>query len=507
MKRSAKLLISVLLLEFIVTPEPGIAEGVDRLTSYVNECGDCNVILFSYSALTPSRLSMYGHPRVTDPETTHYASDSIIFDHHFTASNWPFQAQISLYTGKVLTNHGVLNNGFHNRLLFSGFNLQEDKIAATDETLLELAKKNGYETFFIGGKPHNNFYSQSTGVTRGADRHIKHCLHEHSDAAEVKGVIRDLRTKKFFGIINTVRTHFPHFLTPKSYQTDFITYGYRGFFPSSEEEFLLEMKNGWKDLMTFLSANPGVSGYDFDRSRRFANDDFWYINTARIVDGRKANLHLLNLYDQSIRFSDFFIGQIFSALKEYGITEKTIVIITSDVGANSFEEYSNGPMPSFSYGTISPESSRIPLIISHPHLRAKKSGVLRFQGITTTTDLYPTIAGLLAWKIDAKSFDGVDLFTTSTTDRKYSASYTYRPHRGMTVAFHNPQGSFVVSGRDRGYFDTASKTYVAVKSDNDYKKFKNLHAMKALEPTAQNIIQDKRYPNHTEVREGTKSRK
>ncbi len=478
----------------------------ESLNHYIAECSDCNLIIFSYSALATPRLSMYGHEKETDPETKNFVKDGIIFDNHYAVSNWPYHSQISLYTGRLPINHGVMNNGFHNRIFYPGLGLKEDKISDSHETLAELARRNGYQTFFLGGSPHNKFYSPESGVTRGIDRYIDHCLHNHSEVTEVKNLMKEQKGKKFFGIINSVRTHFPHFLTPKTFQTEFTKYRYRGFFPSNEEELQQEMKGGWKDLMSFLQSNPSISQHDFVRSRRFANDDFWFLNTARIIDGRKGILHYLNIYDQAIRYTDFFIGEIFRALEESGQREKTIVLITSDIGANSFEEYKGGPEPSFGYGTISPESTRIPLIISHPQLRAKGTGLIRYSGITNTTDLYPTIASMLGWKNRTKEIDGADLLTASTGDRLYTSSFTYRPHRGMTVAYHNEQGSYVISKQSKAYFDRATKSFLVPESFKDYKRFKNLHSLKKFEASARKLVNDPRYPNLNESKEGKRSK-
>jgi arylsulfatase A-like enzyme len=471
--------------------------GEVNLGSVLSACPDCNLVVFSYSSVARARLRLYGHANPTDRETEKYVTDGLVFDHHFAASGWPLQSQISLYTGQHLPGHNVLNNGFHNRLLYSRFNLKEDRIAPDTVTLAELAKRNGYETFFIGGAPHQNFYSSQMGVTRGIDRLVDRCLHYHEDAGEVRKLISALREKRFFGIVNTVRTHFPHFLTPESYKSEFTTYHYQGYFPSSEEEFKRQMKAGWPDLLSFLNKNPSPGNPDLLRSRQFANDDHWFIDVARMVDGQKAIAHYLNNYDQAIRFADHFIGELFRSLEEHALLERTIVIVTSDVGANSFESYVSGPRPSFGYGTSTPEAVQIPLIVYHPQLRKKKSGLLRYGGITNSTDVYPTVAALLGWRTAGSRLDGENLLSSEASLRRVSPSYTYRPHRGLTVGIHNREGSLILSKRETAFFDRAKRLFITPR-DAVFKKNKTVLELRSQEAAARKLIEDKRFPNLTD---------
>lgn len=435
-------------------------------------CHDCNLIIFSYSALKAKHSTFYGYHRETDKEAKKYITDGLVFDQNYAASNWPFQAQVSLLTGQLPRTHQVYNNDFHNKLHYKKYGVEEDVIAPDEMTLNELAKKNGYETFLIGGEPHKSFFSPKVGFTRGVDQYHDHCLHLHEDKKYIHKFIEKMKDKKFMGIFHSVRTHFPHFLLPKEAQTEFVNYVYKGYFPTTDADYLKEIRSSWGDLNSFLKTNPKMAEASENAQRSFTRDAYWYLHQSRTVDGKKGIEHFINIYDQAIGYTDFFIGEIFRSLEQNNLLDKTIVIITSDVGDNVFEVYKfpDGKIyePTFSYAMITPVSARTPMIIYHPELKKKKTGLLRYSGISNTTDILPTISSLLGWKERKSNIDGIDLITETNT-RKYSESYTFRPHRGMELALHNESGSYLINLRRKFYFDDVKKRLYI---DRDLKKLK-----------------------------------
>jgi arylsulfatase A-like enzyme len=471
---------------------PSHSKGDPKMNKLLTECPDCNIIIFSYSAFKASRSLFYGHGRETDKEARKYITDGIVFDSHYTVSNWPFQAQVSMMTGQLPKTHKVYNNDFHNKLHYSKFGVQEDVIDANEATLPEMAKKHGYHTFFVGGEPHKSFFSPKVGFTRGVDSYHPDCLHYHQDNKVIQKFIREAKDKKFFGIFHSVRTHFPHFLLPGDYKTDLVDYNYKGYFPSTEEDYVKEAASRWKDLNKFIETNPSlISSENLQRS--FTRDAFWYLSLSRFIDGQKGMEHFLNIYDQSIRYTDYFVGQIFKELEEQKLLEKTIVIITSDTGDNGFEQYTfkNGSIyeQTFSYAMITPASARIPLIIYHPQLIKNKTGIIRQQQITNNTDLLPTISSLLGWQDKKVKIDGQDLLAEKPLTRKFSPSYTFRPHRGMELSYHNPDGTYLVNLRRKFYFNEKKKK-IAIDAELKKLKDKNYLLLSKAASSEEKIVKE-----------------
>lgn len=104
--------------------------------------------------------------------------------------------------------------------------------------------------------------------------------------------------------------------------------------------------------------------------------------------GVTPELHkgLLQAYYASISYMDAQVGRVLDALKEKGLSEKTIVVFSSDHG------YLLGHHHKYQKQHLFEEATRVPFIISVPWLREQHG-----QGtskITELVDLYPTLADL-----------------------------------------------------------------------------------------------------------------
>ena len=70
--------------------------------------GPPNVLLISIDTLRADRLNTYGYKaRVTSPSMDALAKDSILFEHHITASPWTTPSHMSLFTGLLPSAHGI----------------------------------------------------------------------------------------------------------------------------------------------------------------------------------------------------------------------------------------------------------------------------------------------------------------------------------------------------------------------------------------------------------------
>jgi arylsulfatase A-like enzyme len=127
---------------------------------------------------------------------------------------------------------------------------------------------------------------------------------------------------------------------------------------------------------------------------------------GRIALDEKDAPHLVNLYDAGIRQMDDELERFFSFLKESGIWDQCLLIVTSDHGEEFFER------GDFLHGrTQFQEVIRVPLIITGPGV----SGPKRIPAPVSLVDIVPTVlrSAEIAPPVD---MDGIDLSSYWTKD-------------------------------------------------------------------------------------------
>ncbi len=119
----------------------------------------------------------------------------------------------------------------------------------------------------------------------------------------------------------------------------------------------------------------------------------------------------LGRYLNTVRSVDHELGRLFDGLRERGLDQDTLVVITGDHG-----EAFGDPHPTWGHGArIYEENVRVPLLIWSPALFP---GGGRVAGIGSHVDVMPTIAHLLGVS-PAPSWEGRSLFESGRAPRAY----------------------------------------------------------------------------------------
>lgn len=92
-----------------------------------------------------------------------------------------------------------------------------------------------------------------------------------------------------------------------------------------------------------------------------------------------------NLYDAEIAFTDSVVGRLLEKLEEFGLKDRTIIVITGDHG-EGLNEHSEATHGSFVYNT----TQHVPLFIHLPG-----TGQERVKGVAGHIDIMPTLLELL----------------------------------------------------------------------------------------------------------------
>jgi len=164
--------------------------------------------------------------------------------------------------------------------------------------------------------------------------------------------------KPFFIAVGIHKPHVP-FLAPQPYFD---------LYPKENLKFVRPPSNFWETVPP-SAISKRFAGFGFEHS--VENDDL--------------RREYMQAYHACISFIDAQIGSIFEALKENGLWENTIVVLTSDHGYQLGEHFMWGKV------TLFEVCNRVPLIIRAPGTTQAGSSS---EGLVELVDLFPTLADL-----------------------------------------------------------------------------------------------------------------
>lgn len=287
-----------------------------------------NVILISMDTTRADYLNCYGYPLKTTLNIDALAEKGILFENVYTPVPFTLPAHCSMLTGTVPAYHGVLDN--------QGYKLSEDNV-----TLAEILSDNGFTTAaFIGSFILDSQFGLGQGFDSYDDEFEKEQntvgIVERTGDETTRHVIKWLEEKR--GEKNFIFLHYfdPHF----SYDPP--------------EAFSAKFKN-----IPPLNKLPANSGQD---PRHFG------------------------LYAGEIAFTDHCIGRVIEKLKEVGIYDSSLIIITGDHGESLGEHREN------THGYYIYQSTvKVPLVFKFPGgFKAK-----RIKAPVSLVDILPTVCSLL----------------------------------------------------------------------------------------------------------------
>jgi len=269
-----------------------IAVAFLLLASCGGEADRPNVIVLVMDTARADRCSVNGYARETTPELEKLAAEGLKFTNAWTTSGWTGPAHASLFTGLQPAKHGF----------FTGNREYLDKRAVT---LAERMRKAGYRTACFSN---NSFVSAECGLTQGfqkvvplfedLNRPYPPSPETHSLAMEW---IREVRAAdgRFFVFINDIEPHLPY-RPPEEFAARFLD-------PTLDEETVQAAR--LLTPMDWHRHNLGVKRLPQDQIRA-----------------------LQGLYDAEIACLDHEVGKLVEALREDGVLDDTLLVVTSDHG-------------------------------------------------------------------------------------------------------------------------------------------------------------------------------
>ncbi len=347
------------------------------------------------NGLRPDHLGFAGYPRPTSPAADGLASTSFVFTRAFSSSGYTMPALMTLFTSLEPDSHDVMD-AFKDRLSF--------KV----KTLAEVFRENGYATggYYNQSHPH---LDRRSGFGRGFD-HVGDLLPDWTGRDEVLDWVRANRDRPFLLFVNARNTHHPYRPRPE-YKRAFPV-GARGRILDDEEEYRRALYFRLLDSLRDPKS-PLFGMIDPVRMKAYAalfDGEYLPAKLERIqqmlpeFDSRLGQLmtdlynervdaadpdsmrYITSLYDACVLEADQeLVRPLLATLDELGLAGRSIVVLTSDHGAQIMEHGALGPGTDFFE-----EQIRIPLAIRIPGNAQRKD----LDALVQAQDLMPTLLDL-----------------------------------------------------------------------------------------------------------------
>lgn len=362
---------------------------------------DYNVILIILDAMRYDHLSCYGYTKETSPNIDKLAKQGVIFTNAFSQSHNTLSSVVSIFTSLYPSSHAEEY-------------IYKDKFPDNTYTLSEILNIYGYRTIWFGSKsdPHSG---RANGLLTGFDEQfdlwptLNGGLKEYD---KVFSAIKKYQKAPFFITIHSYLTHetvFPlnrfdnRYNAPKKFidklenllvkKWEYMRYACE----HNPKELDKIFGKGWSKKNSEYFTPPYSHGNFIkiiSRQDSVANEYklflfLWSKQIALFLDSldNKDMPSLLSLLDSSVyEFDKDFISRLSQELKEMGLYDKTVIIITADHG-NEYLEHGHIGHRAFLYDEV----IQVPLIFHLPDLNK----TLRVDSLVQSIDILPTILDLL----------------------------------------------------------------------------------------------------------------
>ena len=297
-----------------------------------------NVVVLLIDTLRASKLQTY-YPKsgVKTPAIDEFASEGALFERAQSPENWTKPSVASVLTSLHPASHKTKQDA--------------SKLPRSALMLSEVYKEAGFKTAsFIA----NGYVSNAFGFDQGWDHYTNYIREQRNTNAsnvfgEAQGWIEKNKDKRFFVYIQTIDPHVPYD-PPDKFLKMYDAKPYNG-----------QVKNRRTHLM-LDEAKKNPKKYKF---------------TARDKERIEA------LHDGEISYHDAYFGRFLSKLRELGLEENTIVVVTSDHG-EEFQEHG-----SWGHGhSVYQELLGVPLMFRWPGVIPAD---LRVGPVVSTMDIGPTV--------------------------------------------------------------------------------------------------------------------
>ncbi len=267
-----------------------------------------NVILVTIDTVRADHLSCYGHPRRTSPHIDALAERGVLFESCVAQGPWTLPTMASIHTGLYPAEHGA--------------NRSSNRLGSEQDMLAEAFRDAGYTTLAVIS---NNFVNASYGFNQGFDEFDQRYVQDH------EGTSSPAITDTAIELMETYGSD-PFFLWVHYFDP------HHDYIAQSEFPVPIEYAGPWPSTL-----------------------DVGYLNRLR-GDLNATDLDYLSwVYGSEIYLTDLHFGRLLSHVETLGLSDRTIVAVTSDHGEEFYErqEFGHGKK-------LYEELVHVPLVLFDP---------------------------------------------------------------------------------------------------------------------------------------------
>lgn len=338
---------------------------------------DANVIIMLLDAGGAKHFGCYGYPRNTTPVIDSLAKEGTKFDSAYCQAVYTLASTASLMSGLY---------PIHHRIIYT-----KNKLSSDIFTMAEAFRAGGYATgTFISNGNASDIFGMAQGFEKIGDvfrnENYSGWGQDITDAFE--NWLGETHHRKFFAYLHYREPHAP-FNPPPEWKFKFTDPEYKGSILESYET----------------------------RKK---------INMGELQATEQDKDFIRSLYDANLNYADYEVGLVLKKLKELGIYDHTIVIVTADHGEAFWEHDFQGHN-----SQVYQESIHIPMVIK---LARGSDPAKENANPIRTIDIYPTLIDLLDlshknMNVDGRSFvpyfrsapaDGREVVSQVIMERQYA---------------------------------------------------------------------------------------
>jgi arylsulfatase A-like enzyme len=347
-----------------------------------------NVILISIDSLRRDHLGCYGYSRDTSAVIDRLAADGVLFTQALSTTSWTLPAHVSLLSGLAPEVHGVTDDGL--------------RLGDGVVTLAQRLRQAGYLTaaFVSGPYLHAEF-----GLSRGFDLYDDYTVY-HGRGRQAHSGVTSPR-------INRATT---------------------AWVEANAGRSLFLFVHYWDVHYDYSPPPPYDTLFDPDYRGSVTSRNFAYSDAIAPEMNPRDLEHLIALYDGEIAFTDQHIGRLLDHLKELGVYERSVVIVTSDHGDEFFEHGMKGHR-----WNLFDETLTVPLVMRFPGDRWQG---LRVDDQVQLVDIVPSILSLVGLaRPDAGQ--GEDLMGVIRGESAVARSWRFADLEGRLKCVRNRRWKYV----------------------------------------------------------------
>jgi len=358
------------------------------------------VVLYSTCTLSKDFLSPYRPGIEFTPRLQAFADEGLVLERHNTEAGQSGVAFASIYSGVQADRHGVYHHPRH---------LPEELYLAT-----EAFGDNGYRPYFWSGQ---SLASAELAYGQGVDE--EDVFHTH-----VMFTPEAKELPESFFVATTANGPELDLVLERLHKDPEAAAFLQINFTITHE--LYHEYADLEKIEAFRAEFPGL-GPDLTREELAATLELFEANRHRLqfdhpeavkdlglsaADVARLDAVLRLVYAACVHQLDGYFGRFLDRIDAAGLTDDSLVVLTADHGETFYLE--DEPLH-WTHGLqLAPSVIEVPLVL-------RGAGLVpgRYPGVTRSTDVLPTLAGLCDLRLPLDvAFDGVDLSTALRGERE-----------------------------------------------------------------------------------------